>query len=189
MTGARTSLPERSELVRILSQAPEASAFQGAWRFHPLIQSSGWRDPASTFPQRPNFSAFASATQYLLHSKLPFSLYVSPAAHPLHDTKLRTQGWESNKAVQIFPDMEGSSNIPASHVCVVSAAKLGKNQIHWPLQYEDSAGGTSLGVQGLKIHLPIQGTQVRSLVGGLRSHTPQATKPTPCNQSARLLQQ
>ena len=81
MTGARTSLPERSELVRILSQAPEASAFQGAWRFRPLIQSSGWRDPASTFPQRPNFSAFASATQYLLHGKLcrfPFMFLLRP---------------------------------------------------------------------------------------------------------------
>ena len=32
--------------------------------------------------------------------------------------------------------------------------------------------GTSLVVQWLRIHLPMQGTQVRSLVGEVKSHTP-----------------
>ena len=37
--------------------------------------------------------------------------------------------------------------------------------------------GTSLVVQWLRIHLPMQGTRVRSRVGELRSHMPWATKP------------
>ena len=36
-----------------------------------------------------------------------------------------------------------------------------------------NTGGTSLVVQWLRIHLPIQGTRVRSLVQELRSHMPQ----------------
>ena len=38
-------------------------------------------------------------------------------------------------------------------------------------------GGTSLAVQWLKIHLPVQGMWVQSLVGEFRSHIPGATKP------------
>ena len=125
MTRARASLQNAVELVRTLSQAPEVPAFYGAWRFLPLIRSSGGRDPASAFPQRPNFSADSSVTQYLLHGKLchfPFTFLLG--THPLRNTKLRTQGWESNKAVQIFPDVGGFSNVRASHVCVVSGANL-----------------------------------------------------------------
>ena len=49
-------------------------------------------------------------------------------------------------------------------------------------------GGTSLAVQWLKIHLPMQGMWVQSLVGELRSHIPGATnlcaataEPACCN--------
>ena len=37
-------------------------------------------------------------------------------------------------------------------------------------------GGTSLVVQWLRLRLPIQGVQVRSLVGNLRSHMPRSQK-------------
>jgi len=53
--------------------------------------------------------------------------------------------------------------------------------------------GTSLVVQWLRIHLPMQETQVQSLVGELRSHilrgnqawVPQLEKPTHCNKPLR----
>ena len=38
--------------------------------------------------------------------------------------------------------------------------------------------GVSLGVQGLRLHLQIQGVQVQSLVGDLRSYIPQGQKET-----------
>ena len=40
-------------------------------------------------------------------------------------------------------------------------------------QPERAMIGTSLVVQWLRIHLPMQGTWVRSLIGELRSHMPQ----------------
>ena len=42
---------------------------------------------------------------------------------------------------------------------------------------ERQQGGTSLAVQWLKIHLPVQGMWVQSLVRELRSQIPGATKP------------
>ena len=47
--------------------------------------------------------------------------------------------------------------------------------------------GTSLMVQQLRIHLPTWGTQVRSLVGQLRTHMlgPQATTTEPAPQLER----
>ena len=42
---------------------------------------------------------------------------------------------------------------------------------------EKEAKGTSLVVQWLGLCLPIQGVQVRSLVGVLRSHLPPSPKP------------
>ena len=39
--------------------------------------------------------------------------------------------------------------------------------------------GTSLAVQWLRLHLPVQGVRVRSLVGELRSHMLRGQKKTP----------
>ena len=39
----------------------------------------------------------------------------------------------------------------------------------------------------LRIHLPVQGMQVRSLVRKLRSHMPEGTKPSHSNYGARML--
>ena len=48
--------------------------------------------------------------------------------------------------------------------------------------------GTSLVVRWLRIHLPMQGTRVRSLVGELRSHMHGATKPLRCRTRVLQLQ-
>ena len=42
--------------------------------------------------------------------------------------------------------------------------------------------GISLVVQRLRVCLAMQGTRVPSLVGELRSHMPQPTKLSPCNE-------
>ena len=42
---------------------------------------------------------------------------------------------------------------------------------------------TSLVVQWLRLHLPVQGVQVQSLVGELRSHMPQGQKTKTSNRS------
>ena len=47
--------------------------------------------------------------------------------------------------------------------------------------------GTSLVVQWLRIHLPMHGTWVQSLVRKLRSHTSGATKVGCCNYRAHML--
>ena len=44
---------------------------------------------------------------------------------------------------------------------------------------------TAMVVQWLRIRLPMQGTQVQSLVRELRSHLPQSTKPKCCTKGSR----
>ena len=46
---------------------------------------------------------------------------------------------------------------------------------HMPLN-KNKQNGTFLEVQGLRIHLPMQGTRVQSLVGELRCHMPAGQK-------------
>ena len=46
--------------------------------------------------------------------------------------------------------------------------------------------GTSLVVQGLTFHLPLQGVKVQSLVGELRSHMPFGQKTKTSNRSDTL---
>ena len=53
--------------------------------------------------------------------------------------------------------------------------RKGEKVSYFILQINYNHAGTSLAVQWLRIHLPMQGTWVRSLVGELRSHMLQGT--------------
>lgn len=57
------------------------------------------------------------------------SLYVSPGDASSAQHEAQKQGWESNKAVQIFPDVGGFSNVLASHVCCVWGKPEERNRL------------------------------------------------------------
>jgi len=65
-----------------------------------------------------------------------------------------------------------------SKYCKTIVLQLKINIFKWMNNFFNWCWGTSLVVQWLGIHLPVQGRPVRSLVGELRSHIPN-TNPNP----------